>query len=157
MKQPMESDMRGSAGSRLERMIEAARATPETGLSGESRGRILREALHDGEADEALPALFTPTRRLLVAGALPVLLAVGLLVGIFPGKHQTTASHPASIAVSKQGDQVLFTIRNGDRAHRVVRSSQPDRFDGSEGVAVTDGSYAEGLSDGSDLVFYRID
>ena len=46
---------------------------------------------------------------------------------------------------------------HGTRAHRVVRSSDPNRFDSSEGVSVTDGSYSEGLSDNSDLVFYRID
>jgi hypothetical protein len=146
--------------SRLERMVHAGRSAAEEGLSEEARTRVLSVALRDTGTDEPLPALFTPTRRLVVAGALPVLLAVALLVGIVPESRQPQLAGPtgsATIQVSKQGDEVLFNIANGHRAHRVARSTDPNRFEASDEVSVTNGAYSEHLSDTADLVFYRID
>ncbi len=62
-----------------------------------------------------------------------------------------------TVRVSKQGDQVLFHVANGGRPHYVSRSLQPDRFEPSSAVRVSDGVYTERLSDRAGLVFYRID
>jgi hypothetical protein len=140
-------------------MARACRGGAEERLSGETRARVLSAALgHDG-AGEPLPVLFTPTRRWVVGGALPVLLAATLLIGIGPGSGElpTTEAPPPLPRFSKQGDQMLVSIANGGRQHRVVRSTDPRHFEPSAGVRVTDGAYAEGLGDSSDLVFFRID
>jgi hypothetical protein len=140
-------------------MLRAARSAPEESLSPGARERILDAALRRDVVDSPLPTLFSPARKLVVAGALPVLLGVALVVGIDPGERGSSpsTSTQSRIQVSKQGGQVRFEIVNGDRAHRVVRSTHPGRFEAENGVAVTDGSYAERLADSSDLVFYRID
>jgi len=154
---PKSSDEGSTSPTRLDRLVGAARAASHDRLSAETRDRVINQALRQSTEDEALPALFTPTRRLVVAGVLPLLLAVALVIGIGPQNGSIVPSGSTSVEVSKKGDQVLFTIANGKRVHRVVRSSEPNRFDGASGVSVTDGAYSEGLSDNQDLVFYRID
>jgi hypothetical protein len=145
---------------RLDAAIRACRvAGPEERLSAEARGAILNEALRGRTTEEPLAAVFTPTRRLLVAGALPIALAVVLLVGI-DGALQTpppAVEGAPRVAVVKQGDRVFFNIENGDRRHVVYRSTDPAHFERASGIAVTDGAYHEGLRDQADLVFYRID
>ena len=59
--------------------------------------------------------------------------------------------------VSKEDGQVFFRIANGSRDHVVYRSTVPDRFERSTGVAVTDGSFTDAIDDNAELVFYRID
>lgn len=144
----------------LEAMIRAARVDdPGDRISDQGRGRILDAVLRGGPAEESLPALFTPTRRLIVAGALPLLLTAVLLVGLDRGLPAPTGTgdHGPAVAAFKQGDRVLFSIRNGSRQHVVYRSTRPDGFDSADGVAVADGKYEDGLRDQADLVFYRID
>jgi len=147
-------------GKRLGAAIRACReATSEERLSAEARDAILSESLRARTTEEPLAAVFTPTRRLLVAGALPIALAVVLLVGI-DGAVQTPPPALESaprVAVVKQGDRVFFNIENGERPHVVYRSTDPANFERATGVAVTDGAYHEGLRDQADLVFYRID
>ena len=146
------------SGDRIAEMARACRST-SLALSDEARDRILGEAVRHAPVEEPLPSLFTPGRRLLVAGALPVLLAGALLMGI-DGEVRDPASsgeQPPVVSAEKHGDQVTFSISNGGRQHTVYRSTDPGRFEASSGVDVTDGTYVDRISDDADLVFYRID
>jgi hypothetical protein len=140
----------------------AVRAFREAGfderVSEDARRRILNATLRGEAGEENLPALFTPTRRLWLAAAAPVLLTMALLVGFEKeiDVPPSSAEGEPRVAVFKQGDRVRFHIENGAQ-HVVYRSTSPDRFDEGSGVAVTDGSYEDGLRDQADLVFYRID
>jgi hypothetical protein len=98
-------------------------------------------------------------RRLLVAGALPLVLAGVLLIGIDGGVESplSPGEGETRVAVFKQGDRVFFNIENGERRHVVYRSTDPVHFERVSGVSVTDGAYHDGLQDQADLVFYRID
>ena len=135
-----------------------SRMTTANDPSGPARDRILNAATRSGEAHGSLPALFTPTRRLLLGAALPLLLAMGLLLtldrGLAPPAGIETGPR---VTVFKQGNHVRFHVTNGGKAHHVSRSTQPDRFEAASMVELTDGEYIERLSDRADLVFYRID
>jgi len=61
------------------------------------------------------------------------------------------------VAVSKQGDQVTFTIANGGSAHTVYRSTSPESFDLARAVRVSDGEFVDRVDDQASIVFYRID
>ncbi len=146
------------ASTRLDRMVRACREVADDTLSVEAREGVLRAVLNTAPRHEALPALFTPTRRLVLTGALPLLLAGVLLLALDDGIQSPAVGEGVpTVTVSKQGDQVLLQIANGGRPHYVSRSTQPDRFDPSSTVRVHDGAYAERLADQADLVFYRID
>src|SRR5262245_37526860 len=73
---------KNEAGSRLSEMVAAARTGRETALSGETRSAILTRTLHPEQAEAPLPALFAPTRRMIVAAGLPAILGAVLLVGL---------------------------------------------------------------------------
>ena len=143
----------------LRRAVRATRRTAgETVLSAPARDRILDAARIQAEQPmELFPSLFTAPRRLLVVGALPLILAMGLLVLL----NQDTTVAPdlgdPSLQVSKQNGQVFFRIANGSRDHVVYRSTVPDSFDGAAGVTVKDGSFSDPIDDHANLVFYRID
>ena len=145
-------------GARLEEMIRACRQSDEPALSGATRTRILEEARHPVHLD-ALRTLFTPTRHLLVAGTLPVVLAVALLIGLDSGVQPPPAGidDAPSVAVSKEDGRILFSIQNGGKPHTVYRSTDPQGFDQRTGVRVTSGAYEDRLQDQADLVVYRID
>jgi hypothetical protein len=66
-------------------------------------------------------------------------------------------SDPPVVRVSKLGNQIQFDIENGKKSHKVVRSTDPRRVEAHPGLEMTNGSYAERLHDGANLVFYRID
>ncbi len=144
------------SGSKLEGLIRAGREASTERLSAGARSAILDEALKPA-ISEGPPALFTPTRHILVAGALPVVLAVALLVGSDPGVQPPPAGVDAApeVTVSKVGGRVLFAIRNGGKPHTVYRTTDP-RGSGA-GERITGGEYVDRLQDQDDLVFYRID
>ena len=148
----------GPGGERIAEMARACRAASPS-LSEGARERILATARRHAPLEEPLPSLFTPGSRLLVAGALPVLLAGALLIGVDGNVPSPvpTGEAPPVVTVVKQGEQVTFSISNGGREHPVYRSTDPGRFDTSSGVAVTDGAYIDRIDDDADLVFYRID
>jgi hypothetical protein len=145
-------------GERLDEMVQACRKTEEPTLSDTARTRILDEARRPVHAD-GLRALFTPTRHLLVAGTLPVVLAVALLIGLDSGVQTPPAgiNDALRVAVSKEDGRITFSIQNGGRPHTVYRSTDPQGFDRESGVKVTSGAYEDRLQDQADLVFYRID
>lgn len=133
------------------------------GLSDAARARILSEVTRPTPQKPFWPPLFAPTTRLLVAGGLPLILAVAMIAlversaGTAPVEALGLAPSPATVQVAKVGGRVEFTISNGQRSHFVSRSTVPDRFDASRRVRMTDGAYADNLDDGTALVFYRID
>jgi len=145
-------------GARLDEMVQACRKSQGPALSEATRTRILDEARRPVHAD-GLRALFTPTRHLLVAGTLPVVLAAALLIGLDPGVQPPLAidDAPSSVAVSKMNGRIMFSIQNGGKPHTVYRSTDPQGFDRHNGVEVTSGAYEDRLQDQADLVFYRID
>lgn len=143
----------------LRRAVRATRRTAaDAVLSVSARDRILDAARNQADQPvELFPSLFTAPRRLLVAGALPLVLAMGLLVLL---NHDTPVAPELadpSVQFSKQDGQMFIRIANGSREHVVYRSTVPDRFERSAGVAVTNGSFIDAIDDKADLVFYRID
>lgn len=143
----------------LEPWTHAAGSMPEERLSGTARERILNAALRSDHQQEALPSLFAPARRLWLAGALPLALALLFVTGLERGVAVAPETSPVAptLRVSKLGDQVHFALENGKRSHKVVRSTDPRPIVAGAGLEMTDGAYAEGLQDGANLVFYRID
>jgi len=147
------------AVARLDRMAAACREVTGDTLSPEARDGILNAVRNAAPRHDSLPVLFTPTRRLLLTGALPLLLAGVLLLTLNDGMQPPAVGvgGAPTVRMSKEGDQVLLHIANGGRPHYVSRSTQADRFEPSSAVRVSDGVYAERLSDRAGLVFYRID
>jgi hypothetical protein len=143
----------------LDPAVRALREVPAEVLSGDARERILHGALEARSTSEApLAALFAPRRWLVAAAALPLLLAAALVALVDRSAISPTATGaPTRVEAMKVGGQVVFTIANGKTAHRVYRSTTPERFDLSAPVSVTDGVYRDGLDRGADVVFYRID
>ena len=125
---------------------------PEETLSGETRARILAQALSPARAERRLTPLFVPFGRLVAAGSIPLALA-GLL-GVTLLTHES--ERPFTVAAAKDGDHVVFTIANGGRSHRVTKSDAPDRFESRDAVRVR-GRFADTMEDDGSLVFYRIE
>ncbi len=144
----------------LSLMLEASRQrVAGQALSAAGRSRVLSESLRGAAAPEPFPALFTPLRRLVAASALPAGLAAALLTGL---GQEVRPPAPAGAAVTvveatKQGDQVLFNIRNKKPSHKVYRSTSAAEFDEQLGQSVADGAFTEPLEGSGGLVFYRID
>lgn len=140
----------------LRQAVEAWRAeAPVERLSERARGRILRDVVRpDPDRSPWIP-LFPPVRRLALAAAVPALvLAVLVSYGTLIGTG-TDGIAPQLLA-SKQGDEVVFVIANGDQSHRVSRLARPVERHG-EAMVVNDGTFRDRLSSDSRLVFYRID
>ena len=147
-----------AAAGRLDRMVHACREVADESLSAEARDGILHAVRNAPSRHDPLRALFTPTRRWALTGVLPLLVGVVLLLTLDDGIQRPAVGEGVpTVRVSKQGDDVLLHIANGGRPHYVSRSTQPDRFERSSTVRVSDGVYTERLRDRADLVFYRID
>lgn len=137
----------------------AAEKRPEA-LSGPARERILEAAGQEGtrRVRFELPSpLFLPARSFALAALLP-LLVLSLAVGSFllPTGSGTDGAAPRLLA-SRQGDEVVFVIANGDRPHQVLKAADPRGLEGAEPVEVEAGTFRDRLDSGTDLVFYRID
>jgi len=140
----------------LRQAVEAWReAAPAERLSEGARGRILRQVVRPAPARSAWTPLFPPVRRLALAAAVPaIVLAVLVSYGTLTGTGPDGIA-PRLLA-SKQGDEVVFVIANGDRTHSVSRLSRPVERQG-ETMVVNDGTFRDRLSSDAQLVFYRID
>jgi hypothetical protein len=139
------------------RGIAALRDEPAAVLSAPARDRILRDTIErTSQPAAALAPLFAPRRWIVAAGVLPVMLA-GALVALVDRSSVPSGTDRPMVQAMKVDGQVVFTIANGSRTHRVYRSTTPDRFDLSAPVDVTDGVYRDGIDRGENLVFYRID
>ena len=139
--------------------------TDEAGFSPDGRSSLFRgisSPVAPSGGFRRLEALFSPLARWAAFGAVPVVasaVVASWLLFAGPGAVPT-APEIADVSVSalKVGDRVVFTIGNGGRSHRVVRTSSPASISGpGETMAVEDGTFSDCLQDGSDLVFYRID
>ena len=130
-------------------------------LSEVSRSRIVARAVDGTRPTALMRTVFFPLRRLALAGAMPLLLLtvmVGYLshqgMGQAPGLEGVVAP---PIFASKTDGEVIFTIANGERAHKVYLSTDPDGFGTVPTMVTRDGAFHDSLSEGPDLVFYRID
>lgn len=132
----------------------------EVGLSGPARSRVLARAVAgSSRTSAALRPLFFPWCRLVAAGAAPLLaltLAIGYLSLGGPVSDLVPGTAPV-IGAEKRGDEVIFVIANGERAHRVYRSTSPLQFDKAPLATTRGGEFRDRIGEGPGLVFYRID
>ncbi len=143
----------------LDAALSQWKATRRTspGLSAATRGEILSVALASRpEASAYRPLLGIIPQRLL-AGAVPMVAAVAVLLLFAERMGDPSLRSPLTVRAAKSGDDVVFTIANGGRPHRVVKSTVPTRFDPSDAVTVRGGAYRDTVVDSAGLVFYRID
>ena len=126
-------------------------------LSPGARDRLWARVREGVAPADRLHPLFAPVRRWVLAGAVPALVVLALLLplawrsGTVPERHEGP-----TILASRIGDSVVFTIANGNRTHRVYRSATPDRFDLESPIVVGD-RYVEPSQGDLDLVFYKVD
>jgi len=158
MFRPRRRDRHGD-DSVLDRAIAEWRGESGAGsvLGDSARGRIIDESL-DPTHDPAAPAsLFLPARRLALAGVLPAMLGVALMLLLGHAGTYTPPSDSVRLHVEKSAGQLVFRIEDGIGSHLVCKSNVPSRFDCGRGVVVENGRYADSVHDGSDIAFYRID
>ena len=139
--------------------VDAERMAPDARLSAQTRSRILGQARRSPVRRARLTALFAPTGRLALAAGLPALvLSISLGMLLIPGAPRKASSDPGiTIEATKQGDEVVFLIANGNRTHRVYRSSSPTGQSSGSAYATARGSFRDRLDSGGELLFYRID
>lgn len=155
---PRKRDRRGDDAV-LDRAIAEWRGDrgDEVVLSGNARGRIIDESLNPTHDPAAPASLFLPARRLALAGVLPAMLGVALMLLLGHAGTYGPGDPAVKLHVEKEAGQLVFRIEDGNRSHLVCKSSVPSRFDCDRGVVVKDGWYADSVHDGSDIAFYRID
>ena len=157
------SELSGSRHDRVDRAVAEWRSqnSDESSerLSAGTRARILAGATHDrGPARAPLASLFVPIHRLVAAGAVPALMLVMMLNWLVPpagGPAEDSAA--GSISAIKTGDEVVFVIANGNRPHRVYKSTSPIEFSGGPTYTTEDGTFTDALDSRANLVYYRID
>jgi len=158
---------RGAGNAELDQAIQAMRRVAEQrppSLSASSRATVLA-AVHGtreiGTSGLLGGSVFAARTRLLAAGALPVLLGVGLLVllngPVPPPPRDAAPPAPYRVSATKQGAQVQFKIVNGGGPHRVLRSTSPATFESSSAIHLEEGAFTDRIEDASGLVFYRIE
>ena len=138
----------------LERAVRALReATPPETLSPAARTAILRRVAEPGEARSPLAVLFPSSWRLALAGALP--LALALTVVVLAGRGGTGTAPISEDPVARKVDgRVIFEVAAGST---VTKSAVPFAFDDRHAVRVANGRYADKVGNGPNLVFYRIE
>jgi hypothetical protein len=138
----------------LDHAVTALRGmdAPET-LSSAARTAILHRVSEPGEVRGPLAALFPTSWRLALAGALP--LALALTVVLLAGRGGTgTTQAPEDPVARKVGGSVVFEVAAGST---VTKSPVPFAFDDRHAVRVANGRYADQVGSGPNLVFYRIE
>jgi hypothetical protein len=157
---------RREPGQELDRAIRGWHETnhsPES-LSDDARDAIFNEfrRLHaSGEQPAPHSTLFIPAARWAWGAAVPIV-ALSLLVGsvlLTQGRFDGGAlvTPQPRVEVSKSGENVVFVIHNGDRAHTISKST--DRASRGEGetFTTTTGQFDDRLDSGTEIVYYRID
>lgn len=143
----------------LDRAIAACRGSARSSsrLSDAARATILQAALGGATRPEPLTPLFFPARWLILATLAPaVLVAVGVVLS------QSRLAPPSrtairSIQAAKLGDQVVFTIADGNQPHVVYKSTTAERFDRSTGIRVEHSRFVDSAVAGPNLVFYVVE
>ena len=133
---------------------------PKESLSEATRARILDGVRRQEERTwvEPLAALFLPAPRFALAAGLPAL-ALTLLLGysLIPSQLGGGVDPaPTRLQATKQGNEVVFLIANGQQTHTVSVSDKAHVVQSPETFTVTD-SFRDRLQSDSDLVFYRFD
>jgi hypothetical protein len=152
--------------SQLDRAIRACHDAeiPSESLSGDARSAIFNEfrRLHaSGEQPAPHSTLFLPAARWAWGAAVPIF-ALSLLVGsvlLTQGPYDGGAlvTQQARVDVSKAGENVVFVIHNGDRAHTVSKLTNPAASGEGESFTTTTGRFDDRLDSGAAIVYYRID
>lgn len=141
----------------LEQTLHAWREAPlvPEALSASAREGI-RQAI-TGEY-ESLPnpsPLFVPVGKLALAGGMPAVLLLAVIV-LMTRDGSSPAQSSLRVQAAKEGDQVVFTVANGARTHTVYTSHVANGFDARSGVRVR-GTFADTLTNGENLTFYKVD
>ena len=136
----------------VEDLKESGRCTPA--LSSARRAAIVRAAYEDRQVARPLPSLFTPLYKLILAGTLPVLV-LGAAVLMLARDRQSQGVE-GDLQAFKIGSQVVFTVDSATE-FTVTKSTDPNNFDRGSSIRVTGGAYADRTSQGSSVVYYRIE
>jgi len=149
--------MRRERDSVLDQAIRAVRQTDghET-LSDDARAAILRQARLPGAAPAIrgpLAVLFPSSWRMVLAGALPLALAL-TVVGLAAHSRHAVMPQPEEVVVLKSGGRVIFEVPEGAT---VTKSTLPFAYEIGSEVRVQNGHYADRIQGGPRLVFYRIE
>ena len=94
-----------------------------------------------------------PQKAWLVAGFGAVFTVTAALLVLGGGGE---LNRPLKIQAVKAGTEVVFTISNGHRAHRVIKSTDAERLSAAA-MTVEDGRFVDLAESGPVLVFYKID
>ena len=142
-----------------EKSLEDAIALLKSELHDEALSEASRAIIFDGarrpfRAFESLAFLFPGTRTFVIAVSFP--LVVALVVLLYLPHPIVPGGSPAKIAASKDDVNVVFTIADGRKHHRVFKSTDPARF-GAKEVPVVGGRFSDRSENGLELVFYRVD
>ena len=122
-------------------------------LSSSARGAILERSVRAFDPADATPFRTTPLwKPATAAAALVVLTAAMIVVSPFRGP----SSRPVELIASKQGDQIVFEIRDGRGPHQVRKSTDAANFR-ARPVTVEDGRFHDRAESGPVLVFYKVD
>ena len=164
LKNPAKSSRR--QGNRLNQAVRAWQGTETSAdrLSDDARDAIFNEfrRLHaSGEQPSPHATLFLPAVRWAWGAAVPIF-ALSLLVGsvlLTQAPHDGGALVTAQprVEVSKAGENVVFVIHNGDRAHTISKSTDPAAGGEAETFTTTTGRFDDRLDSGAEIVYYRID
>jgi len=123
-------------------------------LSESSRAVIFDEARRPFRVFESLALLFPRSQAILIAVSVPLVLTLALL---FSMPHSIApGSQFEKIVAAKDGGEVVFTVADGNSAHRVFKSTDPAKF-GAKEVPAVGGRFADRTENGVELVFYRVD
>ena len=145
--------MEQDPGSTLDQAVKALRETvgPEA-LSPSSRTAILRRISEPDPSRAPLAVLFPTSWRVFLAGALPV--AMALTVVLVAGRNRENRAVSSEPVVHKMNGRVFIEVAAGAT---VTKSSVPFVFDDRRAVLVQDGRYQDRSVGDSKLVFYRIE
>lgn len=141
------------AASRLRGALGSAVLLPAT------RERILARAVRDrGSAETAVVRKFAPGFGLALAASVPALV-IGAAALILALREQAPQSPKFGgiVGARKVGDQIVFTIANGNRPHVVYRSKDPARFDQGSAERVVGGRFEDRVGEEPGIVFYRVE
>jgi hypothetical protein len=124
----------------------AAIVEAEGHLSQATRAAVIEAAINTAPA--------RPSPKAWLAVGFGAVFTVTLGVLLLGGGGES--GRPLTIQAEKAGSEVVFTISNGHRAHRVIKSTDAERI--SAGMAtVEDGRFRDLSESGPVLVFYRVD
>lgn len=144
--------------SRLDEAIRAFRSTRGTveTLFPATRARIVETAWNEtkSRAESGFRPAFRPARWFagLAAASLVGVLSISILV-----HRDGRQDRPFTVQAEKVGDEVVFTIANGNRAHSVRKATHPALLERAEAQRIRNGRFSDSASEEAGIVFYRID